>query len=143
MLDTHLAAPCLLGAGLNWPTVCCIVFQPCFVASKLTVLDWMLMAAIQLEIVCDGAQLRPTPWPSFSTVHEATAGWCFNLLVLPQYGYLHLGGILGTKVRCRGIVSSHPIQTPRPPPSPILLVCFIYILKRQVHASTLLSFVDW
>ena len=75
VLDTHLAAPCLLGAGLNWPTVCCIVFQPCFVASKLTVLDWMLMATIQLEIVCDGAQLRPTPWPSFSAVHEATAGW--------------------------------------------------------------------
>jgi len=42
------------------------VFQPCFVASKLIVLDWMLMAAIQLEIVCDGAQLRPTPWPSYS-----------------------------------------------------------------------------
>ena len=138
MLDTHLAAPCLLGAGLNWPTVCCIVFQPCFVASKLTVLDWMLMAAIQLEIVCDGAQLRPTPWPSFSTVHEATVGWCFNLLVLPIW----LPSSWWNSGR-HGIVSSHPIRTPRPPPSPVLLVCFIYILKRQVHASTLLSFVDW
>jgi len=83
VLDTHLATICLLRAGLHWSMTCCIVFQPVpppeillvtvnnelvvtgLVASKLPVLDWMLMADLQLEIMSNGAKFRPTPWPSF------------------------------------------------------------------------------
>ncbi|XP_066381908.1 uncharacterized protein [Miscanthus floridulus] len=83
VLDTHLATICLLRAGLHWSMTCCIVFQPVpppeillvtvnnelvvtdLVASKLPVLDWMLMANLQLEIMSNAAKFRPTPWPSF------------------------------------------------------------------------------
>jgi len=42
--------------------------ETCSVASQLLVLDRVVVAKVQLEIISDGAKLLPTPWLSFSSI---------------------------------------------------------------------------
>ena len=55
--------PEILYANINNELV-----ETCSVASQLLVLDCVVVAKVQLEIMSDGAKLLPTPWLSFSSI---------------------------------------------------------------------------